>query len=183
MWERRRRWGLHQGFTLIELLVVIAIIAILSQLVVSYIFSAREASFKARADSEFRTFAAALEEWRSRNYWQYPGDVDRNIPPGLEENLAPGEWPEGPWPQSVYDWDVWNIPGEETIYQLSIRFCPIGGPIEDCRFPQTEWAEDFEVNSAYFYCFGGPCRSHENEPRDYPGYCMNCSCKEMAACH
>ena len=183
MYRWRRLPTDRAGFTLIELLIVIVIIAILARVVISYAMQAREAGFKARADSEFRNFAAALQEYLSQNNWQYPDDVDRNIPPGLEENLSSDHWPNAAWPGSVYDWDVWHLSGEDSIYQLSIRFCPQGGPIEECRFPQTEWAENFDINSAYFYCFEGPCRSHSNEDRDYPGYCMNCECKEMEECH
>lgn len=168
------------GFTLVEILIVIAIIGILANLVVGEIISVREATLKTRTDAEFRQFATALEKYKT-DHGGFPDDVNRNIPPGLEAYLSTDDWPEAPWPNSVYDWDAWTINGED-VYQLSVRFCPQGGPLAECSFPDQEWAENFGVNSAYFYCFEGSCRSHSNEPADYPGYCANCECKQMETC-
>lgn len=142
---------------------------------------ARDAAIKARTDAEFRQFSNALEQYRTK-YGEYPGDVSRSIPPGIEEFLSSGDWPDAPWPGSIYDWEAWEIGGED-IYQLSVRFCPQGGSLEDCSFPNQDWAEDFGINSAYFYCFSGTCRSHSNESASYPGYCANCDCKETAECN
>ena len=165
---------------MVELLVVIAIIGILAAVVLINISSARHSAFEARAQMEMRSFASAMQRYLV-DFDEYPPDEDRNIPSGLEEYLASEGWPQGPWPDSVYDWDNWEIDGERVI-QLSIRFCPVGGPLSACTFPTASWADNFDVNSAYFFCFEGPCRSHISENRNYPGYCMNCGCREMETC-
>lgn len=174
------------GFSLIELLIVVAIIGILASIMLSFFQLAYERSYMARSDTEMRQIVNALQLYYE-DYHQYPSDADRGLPPGLEKYLAPGRWPEAAWPESVYDWDNWHHdpsdpqeqgqtfhPPEGQIYQISIRFCEMGDP-ETCRFPQTSWAENFEINSSYFYCIEGPCRSHPNEDLCYPGYCVNCN--------
>lgn len=170
----------NRGFTLIELLVVISIIGILAAVVITSLSSTRHSAFEARAQMEIRSFATAMQRYMAR-FGEYPPDESRNIPSGLEAYLSNDGWPDGPWPESVYDWDNWTIDGTPVI-QLSVRFCPQGGPLSACTFPTADWADNFGVNSAYFYCFQGPCRSHENEPRNYPGYCVNCACREMETC-
>ncbi|MEX0931657.1 MAG: type II secretion system protein [Candidatus Paceibacterota bacterium] len=162
-----------RGFTLIELLVVIAVIGILSTVVLSSLNNARDKARFAKSSSQFKSFHHALELYLLENDGVYPGDVDRGIPSGLESYLASDDWPNGPWSGSVYDWDNWTINGEK-VYQISVRFCPPGGPIGACNFPNEIWAQDFSVNSAVYYCFEGTCRSHVNEPVDYPGLCVNC---------
>lgn len=170
----------NQGFTLVELLIAIAIIGILASVVLINLSDARHSAFEARAQAEMRSFASAMQRYFI-NHGVYPPDEDRNVPSGLEAYLTGDGWSEGPWPNSVYDWDNWEIDGEQVI-QLSIRFCPQGGPLSDCVFPVAGWADNFDINSAYFYCFEGPCRSHISENRNYPGYCMNCACREMETC-
>jgi prepilin-type N-terminal cleavage/methylation domain-containing protein len=169
-----------KGFTLIELLVVIAIISILASIVFNSVGRAKDKAYFSRAKLEFKSMDTALALYYEDNE-DYPPDADRNIPSGLEEYLATAEgvdvWPSAPWPGSVYDWDNWDDPDNEgeKIYQISIRYCPAGGALEDCNFPNEDWAEGFGVNSAMYYCVSGSCRSHRNEPIDYPGYCVNCN--------
>lgn len=169
------------GFTLLELLVVLAIIGIFASIVLAGLSVIREDAYEARAKSETRSFASALQTYIAVEGNGYPPDANRGIPAGLEDYLSGGGWPDGPWPGSVYDWDAWEINGE-SVRQISVRFCPHSGSLSECRFPRADWAENFGVNSAFFYCFEGPCRSHSGEPRDYPGYCINCVCKEMEEC-
>lgn len=130
--------------------------------------------FFVNAKSEFNSFASALELYYDDND-SYPPDASHDVPPWLEPYLSgtkSDEWPDAPWPDSVYDWD--NPDGPGRIYQISIRFCPLGGALASCHFPEESWAEDFDVNSAVYYCIEGSCRSHINEPLSYPGYCVNC---------
>lgn len=171
-----------QGFTFTELLITIAIIGILTTVVLTNLVPARDSAITARALVEFRQFENALQQYNLDTGGGYPPDADRDVPTELESYLGGDNWPDGPWPNSVYDWDAYTSDGEQT-YQISLRFCPVGGPLEDCSIPNTDWADDFDINSAYFYCFSGNCKSHPTEPREYPGYCVNCDCQDMAECH
>jgi general secretion pathway protein G len=165
--------GIHKngGFTIIELLIVIAIIGILAAYVLTSVGDARSSAYLARAEGEMENFHDAVQLYRS-DHGSYPADVSRDIPSGLGPYLSSGNWPQGPWPDSVYDWDNWTINGE-NVYQISIRFCEQGKP-DTCNFPNKDWASDFKIKSAVYYCMDGPCRSHESEPVGYPGYCVNC---------
>ena len=165
---------ISKGFTLIELLIVIAIIGILSTIALFSIRRAREAAYLAKAKMELRSIYQALEFYKDANGGNYPPDTSRDIPPGLEQYLAPSMWPASAWPGSVFDWDNWNEPGTgKKIYQISIRFCPIDQP-DECRFPNQDWAKNFDISSSVFYCIEGPCRAHIGKPPDHPGYCANC---------
>jgi len=124
--------------------------------------------------------SSAINMYAEDHDGEYPDDVNRDVPPGLGQYLAGGSndsWPDAPWPGSVYDWDNWEDPDDSSlrIYQISIRFCPVGGTIADCHFPNEEWAKNFGINSSVYYCIEGNCRSHIDEPIDYPGYCVNCN--------
>lgn len=165
-----------KGFTVLEILIVIAIIGILGSIVLINSGSPKRKAYYSRALLEFRNIETALELYRFE-YNKYPNDIEREIPPGLEQYLAGHVWPKAPWPGSVYDWDNWVNPANhaERIYQISIRFCPIGGNIRSCKFPDETWSKNFKVNSSVYFCIKGPCRAHINEPIDYPGYCVNCA--------
>jgi general secretion pathway protein G len=113
--------GRALGFTLIELLIVVAIIGVLSSVVLAALSGTREDAYEARSRAEFRTFRQAVALYRE-DKGSYPPDVSRGIPPGLEPYLSTGSWPDAPWPDSVYDWDVWKIGGDKVV-QLSVRFC------------------------------------------------------------
>ena len=160
---------IKKGFTLIELLVVVAIIGILAIFVTTNVRAVQNKAYFAKAQKEFRSFEDAMYLYMI-DHNNFPADVSRNIPPGLEEDLAGGTWPDAPWPGSVYDWD--NITGADPYVQLSIRFCDVYG--DNCNFPNEDWATDFDSSSSIYYCYEGNCRSHPNEPIDHPGYCINC---------
>lgn len=169
--------GLSQkGFSIVEVLVVVVIIAILATIVYNSFGSSREATYFNRAKAELTTLANATKLYAIK-YNTYPADVNRGLPSGIQEFVSQTDqnaiWPAGPWPGSVYDYDHWNINGVDTV-QISIRFCPIGGPLSQCQFPQEPWASNFGVDSAVYYCLIGNCRAHSNEPVTYPGYCINC---------
>jgi hypothetical protein len=108
-------------------------------------------------------------------YGDYPPDTSRDIPPGLEEFLAPGIWPDAAWEGGVFDWENWEDPvnPDQRILQISIRFCPVGQPAQ-CKFPQADWAMGFDINSSVYYCVEGACRAHLSRPINHPGYCVNC---------
>lgn len=164
----------QSGFTLVELLIVMVIIGMLSLLVLQNFRNPTEDVLYARAQAEFTTMHKAIEIYRIYNE-TYPSDVNRDIPPGIEPWLSTSEgdnWPDAPWPGSVYDYDAF-ISGGEPTYQISIRFCPIGQP-DQCQFPATDWAAGFDINSSVYYCISGNCKSHPSRPADHPGYCINC---------
>jgi general secretion pathway protein G len=164
----------QHGFTFIEILVVITIIAVLVALVGPNLFSQKERAYMTKAGAEMNTMRSAINLFLLK-YDDYPADVDRNVPPGLEEFVQPNDldrWPSAPWPGSVYDYDAHERDGE-WYFQVSIRFCEIGQP-DTCNFPKAEWAENFGVNSSVYYCLEGICRPHPDQPTTYPGYCMNC---------
>lgn len=163
------------GFTILELLIVIAIIGLLSTTVLSSTRSARDKAFEVRGKKELLTIYEALQLYMTDRGGRMPPDVSRGLPPGLEDYLPSGEWPNAPWPGSVYDWDVWDDPSSATdIAQISVRFCPAGGALSTCQFPNEPWAAGFGVNSAFYYCVQGACRSHIAEPISYPGKCASC---------
>lgn len=165
----------QKGFSLVELLIVISIIGILSSIVIPVYNTARGKAHFARTQKEFKVMEEALQFYLI-DHGEYPPDAVRNIPAGLEVYLGPGEWPDAPYPDSVYDWENWDDPDTgEKIYQISVRFCPSSSsPLEECNFPSEDWAENFDQFSAAYYCFGGSCRSHIDKPIDHPGYCLNC---------
>lgn len=175
------RFYSKKGFTLIELLVVIAIIGILSAVVLASLNSARNKAYLARSQGELREVAIALELYADSHGGDYPSDVSRDLPSGIEQYLGGDDWPDAPWPGSVYDWDNWapgdlSHPPYEQVYQISVRFCPSpSSPITDCTFPDEDFVDGtWDAKSAVYYCVQGPCRSHSSELADHPGHCLNC---------
>lgn len=171
----------YDGFTIVELLVVVVILVILSVLVHGTIGNTRDRAWKARADTEMLAMSNAFKLYVNKNN-TYPPDVDRNVPAEIKENLSvdndSDDWPNAPWPGSVYDFDAWDIDGDlvNETYQISVRFCPKTGPsdLSDCIIPNESFASGFRRKSAYYYCFKGYCRSHVERLVTYPGYCVNC---------
>jgi prepilin-type N-terminal cleavage/methylation domain-containing protein len=170
------RTKLEQGFTIVELLVVILVIGAIASYVVFILPGSRDRANYSRAESELRSMGNAVKFYVDK-YDEYPADVSRDLPAGIEEFVQAEEgWPDAPWPNSVYDYDYFDNNGETV--QISIRFCPIGGPLSACKFPREPWAEGFQVNSSVYYCIKGQCRAHPSEADDYPGYCINCTFNE-----
>ncbi|HWB34232.1 MAG TPA: type II secretion system protein [Candidatus Paceibacterota bacterium] len=177
LFARKPGQDVWEGFTLIELLIVISIIGILAAILFPFFGKAKESAYLARSKVEMRSLDTALEMY-ANDHGNYPPDANRGLPPGLEAYLSGNNWPNAPWPGSVYDWDAWapsdlSYPPYAQVYQISIRFCPANAP-DQCQFPDEPWAQNFDYYSAVYYCVSGPCRAHSSEPVDHPGYCLNC---------
>lgn len=168
----------RKAFTLIEVLIAIAIIG---SLAVGYTYissrNGRDRAYLVRAESEVVTLANAIKlEVQESN--EYPDDVNRGLPPGIEEHIATpnDEWPDAPWPNTVYDYENWD--GGETI-QISVRFCNIGDNAT-CKANAQKYLkgvvddailEDWDAQSSVYFCIKeGSCRSHSSQPADHPGY-------------
>ncbi len=171
-----QRGGRQYGFTLIELLIVILVIAILATISIVAYNNAAKRSYVARASSELSVIGRGVQLYKLYNK-QYPADVERNIPVAIFEftdSPAATYWPTGPWPGSVYDYDRFiGSDGNETV-QVSIRFCPISGPLSACKFPNEPWAAGFDLQSSAYWCIKGICKAHPDRPDNHPGYCLNC---------
>lgn len=191
---------MKKGFTIIELLVVITLIGIFSSLIIIFLRGVFNSAYYTRAKSEMDTMGYALLLYSSKNNSNYPCDVSRDLPPGLEEYISTApNWPKAPWPNAVYDWDYWNPsqsssgcknpsespscqpsgycagelsenPKSGPVYQISIRFCDALG--NNCDYPDEEWAQGFDRYSSVYWCISGPCRAHGSEAYNHPGCCM-----------
>jgi hypothetical protein len=124
-----------------------------------------------KGESQLAQIASAAEQYIIDHEGALPGDVDRSIPPGIEEYLGSGNWPLAPWPGSVYDWDVFPDKENGPNYQISIRFCPLNKPAE-CKFPDEPWAANFDYHSSVYFCIQGRCKAHPDRPENHPGYCI-----------
>ena len=67
----------HRAFTLIELLIVVAIIAVLAAIAIPNFLEAQTRAKAARAKSDLRTAATALEAYATDNQSHYPNDNPR----------------------------------------------------------------------------------------------------------
>ena len=163
------------GFTLLEVLIAITIIGILYATVYGRVGQIVGLANEARAKAELAEMNKATNQMVIDNLGEWPADVHRGVPPGIEDYLGPGNWPDAPWAGSEYDWDNFTGSDGQQVYQISIRFCEYGDSSgETCRFPDEPWATGFDYHSSYYYCIQGKCRAHPGKPDDHPGYCVNC---------
>ncbi len=181
----------RNGFTLIEIMVVITVIGILSVLVYSLIIPKwRARTYYTRSLAEMNSMGNALNLYVAK-YNDYPPDEVRNVPAGLKEFLQSQQgndsWPEAPFPGSVYDWDSWppDSNGPQQTYQISVRFCSVGDNA-GCKAAAKKYLagyvsdsvlNNWTAESSMYYCVKGSCRSHQNKPMDFPGFCVNCGNK------
>lgn len=175
---KRNRLG-RAGFTLVEILIVMAMVAALSTWYVYQSSSDKGQAYTLRAQGELITMSNAIKLYVQENN-NYPADVNRGLPPGIEKFIGSGElntaWPTGPWgAPSVYDYENWD--GGDTI-QVSIRFCNAGDSAT-CKANAAKWLKgvvsptilnSWDSFSSVYFCIKGNCRSHSDRPANHPGY-------------
>lgn len=186
---------LHKrAFTLIELLIVVALIAILSYLLILSLYKLQQKAKLSQLSVELTTIGKSVSQYADDNNYQYPQDVSRGVPPGLQQYLAGGVWPTGPWPNGEFDWDNWpytyhgqstpsGVPAQyqpylgQAVLQITYHLCPTGSQYTNsCNDPVL--FPTFVQDSGIFNCIDGPCIPHQDEP-DIPGYCINCKIKQI----
>lgn len=159
----------QSGYSFIEVLMTVVIIGFVATIIMISMRSSIEKAKLARASAEMDSIAKAAQI-----YFDEKGDFPREevgASDDFKEFLEPSQWPDGPWAGSYYDWDRYEVDGEEVL-QVSLRFCNSG--VEDCNYPKLEIADDFDKLSSIYYCLEGPCRAHDGVDESYPGYCVNC---------
>lgn len=165
----------RRGFTIVELLIVVVIIGIVAAIVIVAYRGVTNRAYMSRSQTELETIGKAIQIYYTTN-GRYPADVERGVPAEVIETMngPSSSWPIAPWPDSVYDYDSFVGSDGKEVSQISIRFCPVGGPISACKFPNESWASNFNVNSSVYWCVTGKCRAHPSELDTYPGKCVNC---------
>lgn len=180
-----------RGFTLVELMIVVTVLGVLAAITYSIAVPRwRARSYYTRSIAELNTMGNAVKLYVAK-YNEYPPDTARDVPAGIKEFVADdqdSEWPDAPFPDSVYDYDNWppDSNGPEQTYQVSIRMCNAGDDAT-CKanaqkylegYVSDETLEDWDSYSSMYYCLKGSCRSHQSRPMDHPGYCINCGEKK-----
>ncbi len=165
-----------QGFTIVELLIVIVVIAVLAAITIVVFNGIANNAYTSRSQTELASIGKAVRLFEIHNS-RYPTDVPRGIPAEITPyiNGSADNWPNAPWPESVYDYDYFIGSDGNQVSQISVRFCPASGPLSACKFPNESWAAGFGVDSSAYWCITGKCRAHPTQPDTYPGYCLNCS--------
>jgi prepilin-type N-terminal cleavage/methylation domain-containing protein len=179
----------NKGFTLVEIVAVITVIGILAA--IGYVTLGgryKESTYYTRGVAELNAMANAMDLYVAK-YNDYPPDVARNVPGEIKEFVqgqeGVDEWPKAPWPGSVYDYDNWppDTYGPEHTYQISIRFCSSGDD-QTCNQQANKYLKEYvtqdvldewDAQSAVYYCLKGSCRSHQSQPATHPGHCVNCN--------
>lgn len=167
--------GGRHGFTIVELLIVIFVIGILAAIVIALYNGITQRAYDTRSQSEMSALTKAVQIFQAVN-GRYPNDVSRGIPAEITPYIdgSSTNWPNAPWPGSIYDYDTFTGSDGNVVVQMSIRFCPMGEPLSACKFPNESWASGFNIDSSAYWCITGKCRAHPSQPDNYPGYCLNC---------
>ncbi len=182
-----------RGFTIVEIVMVIVLIGVIAGFTYSYALPRyRSRTYYTRAISELNTLGNAMTLYVAK-YNDYPPDVVRDIPAGMKEFIQSdgfnNSWPDAPWPGTVYDYDNWPPDGNgpQHTYQISIRFCN-AGDTATCKavaqkylsgYVSSATLSSWDANSSVYYCIKGSCRSHQGQPMNHPGYCVNCGSKSQ----
>lgn len=161
---------LSQGFTLIELLVVISIIGVLSGLLIIFINPVdvvERTNYETTiANLNQIARAAQLHEVETGDV---PPDANRNIPTEFMPYLGSGNWPNGPFQGSVYDWDNWIgqtcWDGSDGGVQITLR--------EVTRYQGVNYGVNGLV---FYYVVKGEGIPHCTNA-SVRGYCVNCDSK------
>lgn len=175
--------SIQPGFTIVELLVVIVVIGILAAIVLNVVASAREKAYFAKAKTDLSAINKAIHV-HELEYGSPPSDVSSGIPAPLVQGISgpktiTGGWYQAAWPGSFYDYEAWDLDSDGVVetYQISIRFCTKDDGSaygSNCRFPKSDWAKNFQSESAVYWCTKGYCKSSLFQGWSYPGYCVNC---------
>lgn len=177
----------YGGFTIIEILIVITLIGIIAGFTYSFAVPRwRGRAYYTRSIAELNTMGSAVKLYVTK-YNEYPADVVRDVPSSIKEFIQDdqgAEWPEAPFPGSVYDYENWpaDANGPNDTVQVSIRMCN-AGDTATCKANARKYLEGYvseatlnawDANSSMYYCIKGSCRSHQSRPMTHPGYCINC---------
>ncbi len=157
------------AFTIIELVLSMAILAILSVAIYVIIGPRQqiERAQKLASVNELNEIGKAIGFFAA-DTGAYPADVNRSIPPGIEAYINPEEqWPDGPFPGSVYDYDNWSdktcIDAEASgSIQITLREVPNRNP-------------DGSNVWAWYYVLSGKGTPHCSTANEATkGECVNC---------
>jgi type II secretory pathway pseudopilin PulG len=160
--------------------IIISVIGILLAITAAVILpGSQEKTRHTKAMNELSTIASAAQLYAAK-YNDFPADSPGKIPDGLNEFIKnennDSNWPNAPWPGSSYSFNNWPADenGNQQTYQVTIRFCNPGDDAT-CKknFPKESWVKDnWDSYSTIYHCISGSCRSDQNKPKDYPGFCI-----------
>lgn len=177
---------LRNGFTIIEMLVVIGIIAILAAITFGLVSGVTERGRTSRAQSELRTLAQALEQYRS-HYGDYPwvnvdefsynSDPESDRTPELVFNALAGVL--GPRGHNIVDQEGSYGPSFVDFGNLTLR--------SDSELPDPEQTSSELDNAfvdpwgnAYRYLYKDEGNSEEWERQNFILYSMGPSGEDSA---
>lgn len=99
--------SIQTGFTMIEIMVVVAILGILAAMVVPSIIGKDDQARVARAKSDIKAVASALDMYKLDNY-KYP-TTEQGLEALVNKPESAKSWPEGGYLKKVPN-DPWETP-------------------------------------------------------------------------